>query len=104
MKHDLEICPKCQGAGVSPWAPLFASWPFHARCRNCGTKLRVRVPHWQNALAQILAQAAFWALLLFGLVNGGVAGLLFGGLTGTAVGLLIALIPGFFSKLEPLPE
>jgi len=104
MKSELEVCPKCPKEGVSPWAPLFASWPFYARCKNCRARLRVRIPHWQNILAQILSQIAFWALLLFGLVQGGLYGLIVGGILGVVVGLLIALVPGFFSKLEALPE
>lgn len=104
MKPDLEVCPKCQEEGVSPWAPLYASWPFRARCENCGARLRVRIPHWQNILAQIVSQLAFWVLLLYGLVNGGGPGLIVGGAIGIVVGFSIALIPGFFSRLEALPE
>jgi len=103
MKLDLEVCPKCQEEGVSPWAPLYASWPFRARCENCGARLRVRIPHWQNILAQIVCPLAFWALLLYGLVSGGSPGLIVGGAIGI-VGFSIALIPGFFSRLEALPE
>lgn len=104
MKSELEVCPKCEKEGVSPWAPFFASWPFYARCKSCGARLRVRIPHWQNILAQIFSQLAFWALLLYGAVQGGFLGIVVGGIIGIIVGLVIALIPGFFSKLEALPE
>lgn len=104
MKSDFEVCPKCEKEGVSPWAPLFASWPFYARCKSCGARLRTKIPHWQNALAQILSQFAFWVLLIYGAIQGGSLGILVGGILGALVGLVIALIPGFFSKLEALPE
>jgi hypothetical protein len=104
MNSELERCPKCHREGVSPWALLYAAWPFHTRCRNCGARLRAKIPHWQNILSQILAQAAFWALLLFGAVRGGLQGILAGGAVGIVVSVFIVLIPVFFSKLEALPE
>lgn len=100
MKDDLENCPKCQTPGVSPWA-FFAAWPFSARCKNCGVRLRAKIPHWQNILAQILSQVAFWASLLFG-ITAGLGGIVLGAIVGVILGGLIIMFPCFFAKLEVL--
>ena len=98
MKSELENCPKCQTPGISAWA-FFAAWPFSARCKNCGVRLRTKIPHWQNILAQILCQVAFWAALLFG-ITVGLGGIVIGGLVGVVLGVLIIMVPCFFAKLE----
>ena len=100
MKNELENCPKCQTPGISPWA-FFAAWPFSARCKNCGVRLRVKIPHWQNILAQIFSQVAFWAALLFG-ITAGFGGIVIGALVGVVLGVLIIMVPCFFAKLEVL--
>jgi len=53
------------------WIKVFAMWPFMARCKNCGCKVRLKIPRWQNILFQILGQLAFWSILLAGLTAGG---------------------------------
>jgi hypothetical protein len=101
MKGELENCPNCQTPGVSPWA-FFASWPFSVRCKNCGARLRAKIPHWQNILAQILGQGAFWTVFLFG-ITAGSGGIVVGALIGAVMGALIIMVPCFFAKLEVLP-
>ena len=100
MKSKLESCPKCRTPGISSWA-FFAAWPFSARCKNCGVRLRAKIPHWQNILAQILSQVAFWAALLFGF-TAGLGGIVVG-TVGAVLSVLIIMVPYLFSKLEALP-
>lgn len=93
-----EVCPKCGARGVSSLAKAFAVWPFSARCKNCGEKLRVRMPYWQNVLIQLLSQAVFWTVLIVGIMSG--AGVVIGFALGAVLALLIAVVPGRFAKLE----
>ena len=65
-------------------------------------RLRAKIPHWQNILAGVLAQGAFWAALLFGF-TAGFGGIVVGALVGVAVAMLITIVPCFFAKLEVLP-
>lgn len=66
-------------------------------------RIRAKIPGWQNLLVQLLGQVAFWSALLFG-ISAGLGGLVVGFLVGVVLAVLIAMIPGFFSKLEALPE
>ena len=100
MKSEPETCPKCQTPGISPWAFLVA-WPFSARCKNCGARLRAKIPHWQNIIAQILGQVAFWTAFLFG-ITAGLEGIVVGALVGIVLCVLIIMVPCFFAKLEVL--
>ena len=102
MKRERNNCPTCQAPAISPWAS-FAYWPLSARCNNCGVRVRAKIPGWQNLLVQCLGQGAFWAALLFG-VSAGLGGLIAGFFVGIVLAVLIAMVPGFFSKLEALPE
>lgn len=102
MKSERNICPKCQAPGISQWA-FFAYWPFSARCNNCGVRVRAKIPGWQNLLVQLLGQVAFWGALLLG-ISAGVGGLVVGFLGGVVLAVLIAMVPGFFSRLEALPK
>lgn len=65
--------------------------------------MRAKIPGWQNVLAQLLGHVAFWGALLFG-ISAGFGGLAVGFLVGVVVAVLIAMVPGFFSKLEVLPN
>ena len=78
---------------------MLVIWPAAARCRNCGARVRLAIPRWQNIMYQLLAQLAFWALLLLGLMDGW-PGVLIGGLAGAIIALAIAMIPGFYAGLE----
>jgi hypothetical protein len=106
MSYELEICPKCQKEGVSPWAWLYASWPFHARCKNCGAKLRARVvklSFMQSILFDAFIPVAFLSLLYFAGKLGGVLGFWVGG-TGVCALIILLLLPVYYSKLEVTPE
>jgi hypothetical protein len=74
-------------------------WPFVARCRNCGSKVRLKIPRWQNVLFQILGQAAFWSILLTGIIvrNGN---FIVAAIAGALIAIVIAIIPGIFAGLE----
>lgn len=93
-----ELCPKCETRGVSSWARALAVWPFSTRCRNCGARLRVQIPYWQNVTVQLLSQVVFWTVLIVGIRSGiGVAAAFLGG---AALSIVIAIVPGRFAKLE----
>ena len=97
------MCPECNTSGISQWAPFFANWPFSARCKNCGARLRVKIPHWQNVLVQVLGQIAFWGASLYG-ITAGWGGVIPGAIVGIIIALLIAMIPGCFAKLEVIKK
>lgn len=73
-------------------------WPFTARCRNCNSKVILKIPRWQNVLFQILGQIAFWSILLWGLTAGD-GNIIAAGLAGATVAIMIAIIPGIFAEL-----
>ena len=74
-------------------------WPFTARCRNCSTRVRLRIPRWQNVIFQILAQVAFWGILLAG-ITGGNVDLIVAAIAAALIAVAIAIIPGIFASLE----
>ena len=96
-----EMCPKCKARRIPFWAKSFAIWPFTTHCRNCGTRLRVKIPFWQNALVQILGQVVFWATLFLS-IKSGIGGVVVGATVGFVLAMLIAMIPGLFAKLEEI--
>jgi branched-subunit amino acid ABC-type transport system permease component len=98
-ERKLTECPECHAPGVSPWTAFLASWPFSARCKNCGAALRTKIPTWQNVLVQVIGQVVFWATLLYG-ISSGWGGAIAGFIVGAVLALLIATIPGYFAKLE----
>lgn len=81
------------------WIKIFAMWPFTARCRNCSTKVRLRIPRWQNVIFQILAQVAFWGILLVGITAGN-DDLVVAAIAAALIAVVIAIIPGIFAGLE----
>jgi hypothetical protein len=95
----MNSCPRCQTKSLSQWAKFFAVWPFSTRCKNCGARLRAKIPYWQNVAAQVLAQIVFWTILIVG-IGKGAGGIAIGAIVGAALGMLIAMIPGRFAKLE----
>ena len=82
---------------------IFAVWPFSVHCRNCGAKVRLKIPRWQNILVQILGQMVFWSVLLTG-ISAGMWGAIVGGMIGAVFAIMIAFIPGFFAELEVIPK
>ncbi|MDH3786962.1 MAG: hypothetical protein OES53_00220 [Xanthomonadales bacterium] len=92
-------CPNCHNYTFPMWIKVFAMWPFMARCKNCGCKVRLKIPRWQNILFQILGQLAFWSILLAGLTAGG-GNILVAASAGAVIALLIAIAPGIFAGLE----
>lgn len=97
--HMKRNCPKCQNYAFPLWVKVYAMWPFTARCRNCGAKVRLKIPRWQNVLVQILAQFAFWSVFILGIVAGN-GDMIVAALAGAFIALLIASIPGLFAALE----
>jgi hypothetical protein len=65
-------------------------------------RVRANSPVWQNVLVLLLGQIAFWTALLLGISSG--AGALAGFLAGAALAVALAMVPGFFSKLEALTK
>ena len=82
---------------------MLAMWPFRVRCKNCGARVRLKIPRWQNIMVQILGQIVFWVSLLYG-INLGLHGVIIGGITGAVFALLIALIPGYGAELEVISK
>ena len=78
-------------------------WPFSVQCRNCRTRVRLKIPRWQNIFVQILGQIAFWAVLLTS-ISAGMWGAIVGGVIGAVIAILIAFIPGLFAELEVMPK
>ena len=96
-------CPKCKRSSFPLWMKVFAIWPFNVQCRNCRTKVRLKIPRWQNILVQIIGQIVFWVVLLTG-ISAGMWGAIVGGMIGAIIAILIALIPGLFAELEVMPK
>lgn len=96
-------CPQCKRQSFPKWVKAFAMWPFRIRCKYCGTGVRLKIPHWQNLLVQILGQVVFWGAFLVGLsmgIRSAIAGVIIGGFAA----ILIAMIPGVFADLEVVPK
>jgi hypothetical protein len=74
-------------------------WPFVARCKNCGSKVRLKIPRWKNVVFQILGQVAFWGILLMGIVSS-THNLIVAAISGAFIAIIISIIPGIFAELE----
>jgi hypothetical protein len=92
-------CPNCHDYKFPLWIKVFAMWPFTARCRNCSSKVILKIPRWQNVLFQILGQIAFWSILLSGLLVSG-SNVIVAALAGAIIAIMIAIIPGIFAELD----
>ncbi len=99
----INNCPNCNNFNFPLWSKLIAVWPFRVRCKNCGVRVRLKIPRWQNITVQILGQFVFWAFLLFGIMLG-LHGAVIGGIAGAILAMLIAVIPGFHAELEVVPK
>ena len=90
-----ENCPICNEETISPWAWLYAHWPFYVICSKCNTKLRASVKRSHDVLAQIMAQFIFWAFLLWGL-NGNYWLIP----VGISLCIFTMILPSYFSDLK----
>lgn len=61
--------------------------------------MRLRISRWQNVFFQLLAQVAFWSILLVG-INAGNSDLIVAAMAAALIAVLIAIIPGIFAGLE----
>jgi len=96
-----KVCPACKNATFPVRKRIFATWPFHAKCRKCGARIRLDIPFWQNFTAQVTGQIVFWSVLVTA-IDAGIQNLILGGSLGAVLALAIVLIPGFFAELKPL--
>jgi hypothetical protein len=97
FEMGMELCPKCEGRGVSPWGKLFAHSPSSTRCSNCGAKLRIRLHSWQNVVMVLVTQGVFLAILIVGILNGSYVGAFF-------AGLVLSLVTGIVLTWLCKPE
>jgi hypothetical protein len=100
----VDHCPKCHSLSISALSKCLAFWPFAARCRSCGSRLRSRIPLWQNLLIQILGQLAFWTAVIVGAETAGGRGIALGVLIGGLIVFLLAAIPACAARLEAVPK
>jgi ABC-type phosphate/phosphonate transport system permease subunit len=61
--------------------------------------VRLKIPHWQNALVQVLAQFVFWVAFIWG-INLGLRSAVVGGMLGAIIAAFIAPIPGIYCELK----
>lgn len=95
-------CPACSQPSFSLWKKVIAVWPFVVRCNECGERVRLKIPRWQNVLVQLLGQFVFWAMLLVGISSPEISAIT-AGVIGFVLALVIAFLPGLFSELETFP-